>query len=229
MSRATAEIKGKDLVIHLSEPLNMDHIETVAGQTDRFWVDYDVADTRQVRPQQRRLFFALLNDIITQFDVPKDFLKDMFYTQYSIFTDGKEISLANGSDCSVSDANELLDLVVDFMFEYHVPFKAGYELLPRDQEYFLFECCRHRVCCICGKRAQIHHVTGDKIGIGGDRTKVDHTKRHVLPLCAVHHELIHNITEKEFGRRYHMPVTGIKLDAGTLKRIGVQGDYSEAK
>lgn len=159
--------------------------------------------------------------------MPKDFLKDLFYTQYSIYTDGKEISLANDSQCSISDANTLLDLVVDFMFEFRVPFKKGYELLPRNQEYYIYECCRHRECLICQRPADIHHV--DVLGSGLDRTKVDHTQRHVLPLCRVHHSEIEQIGPTAFSRKYHVPVDGIKLDVATLRRIGVRGDYSAQK
>lgn len=219
------ESEGKlYLVTELDERPNLDHIETVSGSRDQFYMDWELADTRKARPQQRRLFFALLNDIVDEFVVPQDFLKALFYLQYQIYTDGKQISLSNGTQSTVSDANKLLDLVIDFMFEWHVPFKKGYELLPRDQEYYLFECCRHRVCMICGNRADIHHV--DVIGAGLNRTHVDHTKRHVMALCRKHHGEIEQIGSQAFSEKYHVPVDGIKLDVETLKKIGVQGNYS---
>ncbi|MGA3439971.1 putative HNHc nuclease, partial [Lactiplantibacillus plantarum] len=92
--------------------------------------------TRKARPQQRRLFFALLSDIYTWSGMPTDFLKHLFYLQYESYTFGKQISLSDTTESSVSDANQLLDLVIDFMFEWHVPFKEGYNLLPREQEYY---------------------------------------------------------------------------------------------
>ncbi|VDG31493.1 hypothetical protein [Lactobacillus plantarum subsp. plantarum] [Lactiplantibacillus mudanjiangensis] len=211
-------------VQELNEKPNLDHIETVSGSIDEYYTYSELADTRKARPQQRRLFFALLNDIVNEFIVPQDFLKAMFYLQYQIYTDGKQISLSNGTRSTVSDANELLDLVIDFMFEWHVPFKKGYELLPRDQEYYLFECCRHRVCMICGNKADIHHV--DVIGAGMNRAHVDHTKRHVMALCRKHHGEIEQIGSQAFSEKYHVPVDGIKLDVETLKKIGVQGNYS---
>lgn len=212
------------LVTELDERPNLDHIETVSGSRAQFYMDWELADTRKARPQQRRLFFALLNDIVDEFVVPQDFLKALFYLQYQIYTDGKQISLSNGTQSTVSDANKLLDLVIDFMFEWHVPFKKGYELLPRDQEYYLFECCRHRVCMICGNKADIHHV--DVIGAGMNRAHVDHTKRHVMALCRKHHGEIEQIGPQAFSEKYHVPVDGIKLDVETLKKIGVQGNYS---
>ncbi|TDG91735.1 putative HNHc nuclease, partial [Lactiplantibacillus pentosus] len=172
----------------LTHKPNLDHVETVSGSDDEYYTYSELADTRKASPQQRRLFFALLSDIYTWSGMPTDFLKNLFYLQYESYTFGKQISLSDTTESSVSDANQLLDLVIDFMFEWHVPFKEGYKLLPREQEYYLFQCCRHRVCMICGNRADIHHV--DVIGAGLNRTHVDHTKRHVMALCRVHHSEI---------------------------------------
>ena len=219
------ERQGKHyLLVELNEQPNLDHVETVSGSRDLFYVDGEIADTRKARPQQRRLFFALLTDIYTWSGMPTDFLKDLFYLQYEAYTFGKQISLSDVTTSSVSDANVLLDLVIDFMFEWRVPFKKGYELLPRDQEYYLFQCCRHRVCMICGNRADIHHV--DVIGAGMNRTHVDHTKRHVMALCRKHHGEIEQIGPQAFSSKYHVPIDGIKLDVETLKRIGLKGNYS---
>ena len=208
----------------LTHKPNLDHVETVSGSADEYYTYSELADTRKARPQQRRLFFALLSDIYTWSGMPTDFLKNLFYLQYESYTFGKQISLSDTTESSVSDANQLLELVIDFMFEWHVPFKEGYKLLPREQEYYLFQCCRHRVCMICGNRADIHHV--DVIGAGLNRTHVDHTKRHVMALCRVHHSEIEQIGPVAFSAKYHVPVDGIKLDKETLKRIGLKGKYS---
>lgn len=208
----------------LTHKPNLDHVETVSGSADEYYTYSELADTRKARPQQRRLFFALLSDIYTWSGMPTDFLKNLFYLQYESYTFGKQISLSDTTESSVGDANQLLDLVIDFMFEWHVPFKEGYKLLPREQEYYLFQCCRHRVCMICGNRADIHHV--DVIGAGLNRTHVDHTKRHVMALCRVHHSEIEQIGSVAFSAKYHVPVDGIKLDKEMLKRIGLKGKYS---
>ena len=223
MQRVRAVRRGNNLIIHLDEPLNQDHLETVAGSTEQFYVDFEVADTRKASVQQRRLFFALLHDIEVWSFTPKDYLKEIFYTQYEIYTAGKEISLSDDTKSSVSDANTLLDLVIDFMFEWRVPFKKGYELLPRDQRYFLYECCRHRVCTICSKHADIHHI--DVVG-RTNRNKVDHTKRHVMALCREHHIEIETISAVKFAKKYHVPVTGIKLKLEDLKKLGIRGNYN---
>lgn len=81
--------KSAWLMIRLDEMPNLDHIETVAGSKEQFYVDWELADTRRVRKKQRRLFFALLNDISDYFVVPPDYLKGMFYLQYAKDTQAK--------------------------------------------------------------------------------------------------------------------------------------------
>jgi hypothetical protein len=222
MRRARAVQRGNNLIIELESPLNQDHLETVSGSDGEFYVDYEIADTRKARIKQRRLFFALLHDIETYFVVPAEFLKSMFYTQYEYYTAGKKISLSDGTTSTVSEANTLLDLVIDFMFEWHVPFKKGYELLPKEESYYLYQCCRHRVCTICSKYADIHHI--DVVG-RTNRNKVDHTKRHVMALCRAHHSEIESIGSAKFSAKYHVPVDGIKLSIEDLKRLNIKGDY----
>ena len=232
MQRSRAELYENedgscDVVIHLDQKPNMDHLVTVSGSQIQFFVDFEIADTRKARATQRRLFFALINDIANYSDASPEWLKELFYLQYQIYTAGKQISLADGTKSSVSDANVLLDLVIDFMFEFHVPFKKGYELLTKDESFYLYQCCRHRECFVCGQPADTHHV--DVIGSGLDRTKVDHSKRHLMALCRKHHSEIEQIGPTKFSELHHLPVTGIKLDVETLKKIGVRGDYSETE
>ncbi|TOY75096.1 hypothetical protein DIS16_09920 [Levilactobacillus brevis] len=219
------ERNGKPyLLVELDHQPNLGHIETVSGSRDQFYLDWELADTRKARPQQRRLFFALLSDIYTWSGMPTDFLKELFYLQYEEYTFGKQISLSDTTESSVSDANVLLDLVIDFMFTWRVPFKQGYELLPREQEYYQYQCCRHRRCMVCGREhSDINHV--DTVGSGRDRNHLDHTQLRVNCLCREHHTEWHKIGPTAFGEKYHIPVAGIKLDEETLRKIGVRGNY----
>jgi len=47
-----------------------------------------------------------------------------------------------------------------------------------------------------------------------------------MALCRKHHGEIEQIGPHAFSEKYHVPVDGIKLDVETLKKIGVQGNYS---
>ncbi|WP_268914074.1 putative HNHc nuclease [Lentilactobacillus sp. SPB1-3] len=230
MQRAPAKIEDGKLIIDLPHELNADHIETVTRGNGQLFVDFEIADPRRSRPQQRRLFFALLNDITRHFWwVGADFLKAMFYNQFYFYTAGKEISLSNDSESSVSDVNQLLDLVIDFMFEWHVPFKKGYELLPKDEQYYLYECLRHRVCCICGQEhADIHHyqAVGNR-----SRKQVDHRKLSFICLCRKHHELIHSMGGQSFLDYFHVkPITLGEDDLINLRIMTKkQMDYWDAR
>lgn len=202
------KIADNKLTVIIKESLNIEQLKTMYDDDlSKIYARIEIVDPRKARPAQRKLFFALLNDIQIWSGAPmKDFLKDFFYTTYAIENGGAEISLADDTKNTVSDANKLLDIVIDFMFDWSVPFKQGYELLPRDENYFLYQCCKHRKCVVCGRNADIHHMNGSTVGAGSNRNKIDHTKRYVLPLCRVDHNLIHSQGEDEFCKMNHLPI-----------------------
>ncbi len=194
-------------------------------------VELTFTDPRQANAKQRRLFFALLSDIHRWSGEPADWLKQYFYLQFAIKHDGRLISLADDTDSTVTDATELIDILVDFILDYDVPVEDGYELLPRDEEHFQYACIKHRACVICGKRADIHHlenIPGNAVGMGGNRTHVDHTKRLLAALCRKHHNEVHNLGTYAFCKKYGLTRLGVKADAETLKKIGVRGNYENS-
>lgn len=207
------------------ETPNLSHIETMYGKVSGVPVQYEIPDRRKARPRQRRLFFALLSDIHRWSGEPAEWLKEYFYLQYTIKTAGKEISLANDTVSTVSDATELINLVIDFIFDYQVPINDGYPLLPRDESYFQFKCIQHRRCLICGRAADINHI--DEVGMGRNRNKLDHAKARLSALCRVHHTEWHQIGNQEFCKKYRLTNLGVKVNAETLKRIGMKGAYHE--
>lgn len=203
---------------------NKDHILTINNnKLNGADVEWHLVDPRKARPKQRALFWALMGDIAQWNGYEPDDMRYYFYNRFMIDHDGKEISLADTTTNTVTDAKELIDDVIDYIFEFRVPVKAGYELLPRNEEHYQFQCLRHRMCVICGQRADVHHI--DEIGMGRDRTKLDHTKFHLMALCRSHHNEFHKIGPTAFGKKYHLNMTGIKADKETLKQIGVQGHY----
>lgn len=208
---------------------NLERVETLnGGKTDGVPIVFELADPRKARPKQRALFFSLLGDIHNWSGEPTEWLKDYFYTRYTIKTAGAEISLADDTKNTVSDATELIEDVVDFIFEFGVPVHEGYTLLPRNENYFQYECIKHRQCLVCGKRGDIHHVEGipgNTVGMGSNRNRVNHSNRVLACLCRSHHTEIHQLGTKKFCQIHHLTNIGIKVDAKTLKRIGVTGDY----
>lgn len=210
-------------IVKTDQVVNLEHITTINGSTQAVPVDMIIRDPRKINPKQRALFFALLNDIYNWSGEPQDFLKEWFYARYTVRTNGKTISLADTSQNSKTDATVLIDDVVDFIFEFDVPIKTGYELLPRDENQFQYQCIKHRKCLICGRHADINHV--DEVGMRRDRTKVDHTQHRLCALCREHHTEWHQIGNTAFCHKYKITNLGIKVDQATLKRIGVEGAY----
>lgn len=212
--------------IYPDTPPNLEHISTLNnGLISNVPVHYEMVDPRQARPKQRALFFALIGDIHSWSGEPAEWLKEYFYTEYTIKTAGEEVSLANDTTNTVSDATKLIQEVVDFIFEFNVPINEAYPLLPKDENYFQYECIKHRQCLICGKHADIDHI--DEIGAGRNRTHLNHTKFRLAALCRTHHTERHKIGNQLFCRKYKLTNLGITVDAETLKRIGVQGNYDE--
>ena len=213
-----------------SQKQNIEHIRTPNGDTDDVQVEYEFVDPRQARPKQRALFFALLGDIHQWSGEPTDWLKEYFYTRYTVKTAGGEISLAADTKNTVSDAIKLIDDVIDFIFEFGVPVHAGYPLLPRDENYFQYECIKHRECLICGRHADIHHmegIPGNTVGMGNNRNKIDHTQRYLAALCREHHGICHQLGTDAFCKKYKLTSLGIKVDARTLKSINLRGEYHD--
>lgn len=229
MISGTATWKGDRWEVIPDKPpgqLFFEHLETLnSGENENIKVMLEFPDPRQARPKQRALFFALLHDIWDYTGQPEGWLKDYFYSRFTIRTAGKTISLSNETESTVSDATFLIDDVIDFIFEYEIPVKTGYALLPRDENHFQWRCIRHRKCLVCGQHADIHHV--DELGAGRNRNKQDHTKFRLAALCREHHTEIHQIGVQEFLQRHHFTGIGIKVDADTLKSIGLQGIYKE--
>ena len=213
------EDKGAWLV-KPDKPINLDYVDLVDGRTGDVPVRFEIVDPRAVSPKQRALFFALLNDIYNWSGQPQEFLKEWFYARYTVRTNGKVISLADNGGCSKNDASVLIDDVVDFIFEFDVPVKTGYELLPRDENQFQYECIKHRKCLICGQHADINHV--DTVGMGRNRNTIDHTQNRLCVLCRQHHQEWHQIGNQLFCQKYNLTNLGIKVDTETLKRIGVR-------
>lgn len=221
---------GRWVVLLDKEP-NSDRIDTLnGGSSNGVSVQVEFVDPRKAEPKQRSLFFALLGDINKWSGETVEWLKEYFYTRYTIQTAGKEISLADDTKNTVSDATVLIDDVIKFIFEFGVPVNEAYPLLPKDENIFQYECIKHRQCLVCGRHADIHHLelgNGNAVGMGVDRRKVDHSQRYLVALCRKHHEICHKYGTPKFCRMYKLTNLGIKVDAQTLKRIGVQGNYGQ--
>ncbi len=224
-------LKGE--VTFYQEP-NKERLRTMYnGDISNISMEINFPDPRRFTPKQRGLMFALFNNIYewsnqelgsVEQDIPVEVIgdaktiKDWFYSQY-ILKYQKDISVKNISNTTVSEMNNLLELIIDFMFEWDVPFAEGYELLPKNEQWYLYRCCKHRKCAECGKRAEIHHAI-NLVGMGNNRNSMNHLNSYFIALCRTHHNEIHNLGLTEFSKKYH-GIKPIKLDDETLIRLNL--------
>ncbi|MDT2864658.1 putative HNHc nuclease [Vagococcus carniphilus] len=211
------KLKGKELSFESLEEINIERLKTVFGTSDNVEGLITFKDKRALSDRQRKLYRALLNNIYEWSGEPTDFLHEWFKEIYFL-EKGETISTANHSTNSKSDMNELLNIVIEFIFEWNVPFKRGYELLPKEDSWYLYQCCKYRKCAVCGKPAEIHHAI-NLVGMGNNRNKFNHLNSYFMALCRFHHNEIHNLGLTEFTDKYK--VQPIKLDDKTLIKLNL--------
>ena len=207
------------LQIKIDERLNMERIRTYySDDLSNVTGELVLSDPRKFSPKQRALYRALLNDIYRKYyspsDVSHEFFKEEYFRKY-----GEQISTKDSAETTVEAMNNLIEIVIDFMFEFGVPFEKGYELLPRNEQFFYYQCLKHRKCVVCGKQADVCHV--DTVGAGRNRKKIDHSDFRFYAGCRVHHSEEHTIGTERFLNKYK--IMPIKLDEATRKKLNIGG------
>lgn len=213
-------VDGDKVTLQLKESLNIERLKTIFdGYDGERQAEIFIKDPRGFTVEQRKFFFALLNDIYKETGLSIDEMKDYIYSMFRYAT-GNNISLSNQSVSTVDDVSYLTNLVLDFIFEHDIPFKDGYEVPPQNIQYFFYKCVTNRTCCICGKKnADIDHF--DKALGRRKRKEVDHTEFTFAALCRIHHNEKHQMGITEFKNKYH--VIGVKLNQAEIKKLRIGG------
>lgn len=167
--------------------------------------------------EQRKHFYALIKDISDHTGEAPWVIKLRMKYLYMIAHDKtKEPSLARNK-MSKKDARLLIQTVIDFALEHDIPLRGNY--LPYFEEKQFFELTLKRMCWVCGRHGDLHHVQA--VGMGRDRSKIDHTKHEFMCLCRHHHQETHQVGQETFMKKYSLQ-GGIKLMKEQLKSLGVQ-------
>lgn len=213
------KLDNQRLVIDVNEELNIERLKTFYfGYEGERIAEIKILDPRQFTPQQRKFIFALINDISAYTGQFQEEVKNYFYWQYEALT-GSKISLSDVSTNSVDDVTLLTDIVLDFILEWNIPFKNGYDILPQNTEYYLFKCISTRHCAVCGKSgSDIHHAVG-LVGMGRNRSKINHLESKFISLCREHHNEAHSMGLDEFCEKYKVYPVGINQE--TIKRLKI--------
>ena len=166
-------------------------------------VQVALPDGRAITPAQNAKIHCLIKDIADYVqDSPKsvkELMKNMFMdSRYEGLIECK-LSLQK---CDETTAKEFISFLIDFMIENGVSSRKPLYLSAEDIGKYVYKCLMEKSCCVCGKKADLHHF--DSVGMGRDRNEICHLGLKALPLCREHHQMIHTMQENEFCHKYHI-------------------------
>lgn len=189
---------GCDLCIHLDEDIRY----KIDLQHIRF-AEIGLDDGRHISAEQRKKIYATIRDIADYTGYPPEIAKEWMKYRYIELTGNDYFSL---SDCSVTTAREFINVLMDYCLYHGIILTESGLKRTDDINAYLIQCIRYKRCCICGKKADIHHV--DAVGMGNDRKHYDDRNHEIIALCREHHVKAHSLGNIRFMGMYK--VYGIK-------------------
>ena len=170
---------------------------------DKVLVEF--ADGRRISPEQRKKAHSLIAEIGEWAGYLPDEMKRLMKLEFKVkHLQTLESEMFSLSNCSVTTCREFISFLIDFMIENGVPSKIPLYEQCEDIGRYVYACLMHKQCCVCGKRADVHHLSGSRAGHGGLAWREkDQTGAKVIPLCRAHHIAAHN-GEAEFLAKYHL-------------------------
>lgn len=177
-------------------------------------------DGRHISAQQRRFIYALIGYISDWTGYIPDECKQVMKYQYVSRTGAEDFSL---SDINMTAANEFLEFIIRFVVENGIPTKDNLINCSPDIARYVYMCLENKKCCICGKKADIHHV--DRVGMGRNRKEICHIGMNAQSLCRIHHGECHEIGQITFDEKYH--VCAVKIDEWIAKIYKLKGEEKD--
>ena len=186
---------------------------------DKVLVEFE--DGRRISPNQRKKAHSLIAEIGEWAGYLPAEMKRLMKLEFKVkHLQTLESEMFSLSDCSVTTCREFISFLIDFMVENGVPSKIPLYEQCEDIGRFVYACLMHKQCAVCGKRADVHHLSGSRAGHGGLAWREkDQTGAFVLPLCREHHVAAHN-GEKEFLEKYHLE--GVQFTREIAKKYGAK-------
>lgn len=180
-------------------------------------------DREEISAEQRRKIFAIIAEIADWSGHDPEYLRKNLTKDFLMANREKLmlsiISLASGGGCDKGLASLLIDYLIDFCLENNVPTSRPLQEYADDLEKYTYSALLHKRCIICGKKADLHHVSA--IGMGYNRNTKPQIGALVMPLCREHHSEYHTIGRTAFEERYHaVPVPMDKRIAGKYNISG---------
>ena len=156
-------------------------------------------ELNQISADQRKKIFAIINDIANDIGEEKENTRHNLSLQFCQEKGHEEFSLSN---CDKEFANDFIEYLLGFAFENGVQLKEHPRNSFDDVERYFAIAVKNRVCAVCGRHGDIHHI--DAIGMGNNRNKVDDSKYRKVCLCRSHHTEAHTIGWPEFTEKYYL-------------------------
>lgn len=220
--------EGTDLIIHIPDY----HIEQKIRREQSFDAEIRINDPRGITAEQRKKIYATIRDIALYTGyLPEDkhlpvdkhieglpdislkgFLKDDYCGEAGV----EYFSL---SDCSLDTAREFINYLIEFILKNDIPLSNIGLDRTDDISSYLYYCIKYRKCCITGKPADIHHVEGSRIGMGGNRKTTSNEGRELMALNRDWHSRVHIEGEEAIFKAYK--IYGITLDKRTLAELEI--------
>lgn len=157
----------------------------------------------QITEAHRRKAFAMMGDIADHCGyTPKGkFYDEVIKPMYNKAYDA-EFSLKPGS-CTLDEYDMFLEFVLDIALDVGAELHGSPKDMFHNIDKYLILMIKNRTCCITGAPgADIHHT--ETVGMGMDRTEVDHSKIPRMALSREKHQECHQIGQEAFNRKYHV-------------------------
>ena len=199
------------------------YVKTTRPAADNLADDVTVLwrDSRLISDEQRRKAYALIGEITAwagymsrERETVNQHLKQRFLMAQ---VDEYQRMMFSLADCTMTQAREYISFLIDFCLAEDVPTRRPLLELADDVQRMIYSCLCAKKCCVCQKKADLHHV--DQIGMGYNRNTKPQIGARVLPLCRDHHDEYHRIGRTAFENLYH--VEPVELDERIAKIHGL--------
>ena len=209
---------GTDLIVTIpGEKLGRQIAKYKIDGQDGIDAEIRINDGRIITVDQRKKIYATVRDISAFIGDDPEYLKEYLKYDYCATTGEGYFSLSN---CSVTTARDFISHIIDFILKWDIPLTDKALNRTEDIDRYLYGCVKYRKCCITGKpNADIHHVTGSRVGMGRNRKKISHEGLELMALSRDWHNKVHQEGEEEIFNLYK--IYGIIIDNETLVELGL--------
>ncbi len=181
-------------------------------------ITVELPDKRKISNAQRRKAYVLLSYISAWWgympiENTKEITKLMFRgSSYQV--KDSDFSLSN---CTMTEARLYITYLIDFCILHGIDTGEPLYKLCEDIPRYIWACLMKKCCCVCGKKAELHHVNA--IGAGRNRKEIPQIGMMVLPLCRKHHNEVHTIGKKTFLKKYILQPIPLTEEIGKVYNL----------